>query len=89
MQQAVFRKVITQPILCAIAMSGFLSASAEDEVMVVTANQMEQNINDTLTDVELISRDDIERIQPQSFIDLLINVAGIDVVQKGGRGQDA
>ena len=49
---------------------------------------IEQNINDTLTDVEVIDRQDIERIQPQTFTDLLANIAGIDVVQKGGQGQN-
>ena len=62
---------------------------ADDNTIVVTANQMQQNIGDTLTDIEVIDREDIERIQPQSFIDLLVNVAGIDVVQKGGQGQDS
>ncbi|RLA05610.1 MAG: hypothetical protein DRQ47_00695 [Gammaproteobacteria bacterium] len=61
---------------------------AADEVLIVTANQMEQNITDTLTDVEVIEREDIERLQPQSFADLLVNIAGIDVIQKGGPGQD-
>ena len=77
-----------QSIAVSIALTQSISAQDADEVLVVTANQMQQNINDTLTDVEIINRQDIERLQPQSFVDLLVNIAGIDVVQKGGPGQD-
>lgn len=67
----------------------FANETSSSNRMIITANQLEQNINDTLTDVELIDSDDIERIQPQSLTDLLVNIAGIDSVQKGGLGQDS
>ncbi|TQV89624.1 TonB-dependent receptor domain-containing protein [Aliikangiella coralliicola] len=69
--------------------SALVNDSADDDsVIVVTANRMKQDINDTLADVEIIDRAEIERIQPQSFVDLLVNVAGIDFVQRGGHGQE-
>ena len=82
------KTTIVRSIGFAIAASFTLNLYADDEVVIVTANKFEQNINDTLTDVEVIDRTDIERIQPQSFIDLLSNIAGLDTVQKGGQGQD-
>ncbi|MFT5451546.1 MAG: vitamin B12 transporter [Enterobacterales bacterium] len=85
-------KTISQAIGIAMVTSSSLLTFAQDltteNVVVITANQIEQNINDTLTDVEVIDRQDIERIQPQTFADLLANIAGIDVVQKGGQGQN-
>ncbi len=62
---------------------------AKDETLVITANRLEQNIQDTLTDIAIIEREDIERLQPQSFTDILVNIAGLDITQKGGPGQDA
>ncbi len=63
--------------------------SADENVIVVTANRVAQDINDILADVEVIEREEIERIQPQSLIELLANISGVDSVQKGGHGQDA
>ncbi|MCP3675435.1 MAG: TonB-dependent receptor plug domain-containing protein, partial [Gammaproteobacteria bacterium] len=90
MKQSILFTRTIQSIAVSIALSHSISTLAveADEVIVVTANQMEQDINDTLTDVEVINREDIERLQPQSFVDLLVNIAGIDVVRKGGPGQD-
>lgn len=74
----------------AMILTGSLSAPliADDNVVVVTASRVEQNLTDILTDVEVIERDDIERIQPQSLVDLLVNVAGVDFAQNGGHGQN-
>jgi len=58
-----------------------------DNTIVVTANRTEQDINDTLAAVEVITREDIERIQPTSITDLLENIAGLDIVRNGGAGQ--
>jgi len=82
------RSLIVQSIALALATPLTLSTIADDNKIVITANQLEQDINDTLTDVEVIEREDIERIQPQSFVDLLVNIAGIDTVTKGGQGSD-
>lgn len=89
MNKSIHVKTAVQSTALAILLSNSISILATNESMIITANQMQQNINDTLTDVEIIDRQAIEKIQPQSFIDLLVNIAGIDVVQKGGQGQDA
>ncbi len=55
--------------------------------IVITANRTEQNINDTLAAVEIITREDIDRLQPESIVDLLTNIAGFDIARSGGAGQ--
>ena len=81
--------------LSSIALSTALSAaislpahSAEEEKLVITASKTKQDINDTLASITIIDRNDIERIQPESFAELLENLAGIDVVRQGGAGQN-
>lgn len=54
--------------------------------MVVTANRMPQSVNDTLESVTVISREDIDRLQPESLGDLLAGRAGIEVTANGGQG---
>ena len=84
-----FNQQLVTVIVLPLVLSSLVPIYAEDEIIVVTANQIQQSISDTLTDVEVIEREDIERLQPQSFLDLLVNIAGIDLIQKGGPGQDA
>ncbi|MET1256204.1 TonB-dependent receptor domain-containing protein [Aliikangiella maris] len=91
------KQFLLRATVLAIASSGSLATIADDAVesqsqdekIVVTANRIQQDINDTLTDVEIITRADIEKIQPRSLIDLLVNVSGLDSVQKGGHAQDS
>ncbi|MCP4411918.1 MAG: TonB-dependent receptor [Gammaproteobacteria bacterium] len=84
-------KFLVQSTALAIVATPSLNSFADidNNTIVVTANQMEQNINDTLTDIEVIERIDIEKIQAKSFTELLVNVAGVDTVQRGGHGQDS
>ncbi|WP_196140984.1 TonB-dependent receptor domain-containing protein [Aliikangiella sp. G2MR2-5] len=60
-----------------------------DETLVVTANRIQQNANEVLADIEIINRSDIEKIRPRTLVDLLETVAGIDVVKRGGHGQNS
>ncbi len=74
----------------AIASSPFVIADepvSDDKTIVITANRTEQDINDILAAVEVITREDIERIQPTSITDLLESIAGLDIVHNGGAGQ--
>jgi len=83
---ALKKNLITTSVALAIgSVSTF--TFADEEVMVVTANRMEQNINDTLAAVEVITREDIELIQPESITDLLTTIAGFDFAYNGGAGQ--
>nr|WP_256489779.1 TonB-dependent receptor [Pleionea sp. CnH1-48] len=69
--------------------SSAISAFADNEGnLVVTANRTPQDINDVLAPIEVITRDDINRLQPESLADLLTGIAGLDVVRQGGAGQN-
>ena len=71
----------------AVSTIAFAEEANDDNTIVITANRTEQNINDTLAAIEIITREDIERIQPESITDLLTSIAGLDIVHNGGAGQ--
>lgn len=52
----------------------------------VTANRIEQPVEETLASVTVIDRADIERSQSPDLSDLLARQAGVDVVRTGGPG---
>lgn len=58
------------------------------EPIVVTATRTAQTADETLASVTVITREDIERRQPQDIIDLLRTQAGIDITRSGGPGGD-
>lgn len=63
------------------------SAVAETEVLdpiVVTANRVAQSADQSMAPVSVITRADIQRLQPQSMLDLLRLQPGVDVVRSGG-----
>ncbi len=86
-------------IFAAIATSFSATAIAEDptssndsdqeNTLVITASRSEQPLDSVLSAFDLISREEIELIQPTSMSDLLSKVAGLDVVRQGGGGQNA
>jgi len=59
----------------------------ELETITVTATRTEQPLSATLSSITVIDREDIDAIQPLSTVELLSQVAGLDVSQQGGRGQ--
>ncbi|MDF5262253.1 TonB-dependent receptor plug domain-containing protein, partial [Vibrio parahaemolyticus] len=61
--------------------------TSTDETIVVTANRFEQAESRTLADVEVVTRQDIDRIQAKTLPDVLRRLTGIQVSQNGGRGQ--
>lgn len=61
-------------------------ASALNPV-IVTATRTAVTAGDTLSAVTVITRDDIQRLQPVSLIDLLTGLPGINFTQSGGIGQ--
>jgi len=65
------------------------SNTSEQNIVVVTANRTKQNINNSLAAIEVITREDIERLQPESITDLLENVVGFDIAYNGGAGQSS
>jgi vitamin B12 transporter len=55
--------------------------------VVVTATRTAETADDTLASVTVITRADIERLQPTSLADLVTGVAGVEVVNNGGPGK--
>ncbi|TCV92787.1 vitamin B12 transporter [Luteibacter rhizovicinus] len=55
--------------------------------VVVTATRSAMPLDETLAPVTVITRDDIERLQPQSVADLLTGLPGISIANSGGLGQ--
>src|SRR6188474_608551 len=54
------------------------------DTIVVTASRTKQKLADTLDTTTVISRNDIERIQPRDITDLLRREVGIDYSRTGG-----
>jgi len=70
----------TGPVVC--------SASEIDlGPIVITATRMAEPADQTLASVTVITRDDIERLQPHSVAELLTGIAGISSANAGGLGK--
>lgn len=55
--------------------------------VIVTANRTAQTLDQSLSSVTLITREEIERLQPATITDLLRSRAGIDVSSNGSFGK--
>jgi vitamin B12 transporter len=77
----------------AIAVSVSSSAYAQNlstttlDPILVTPNRISLTAYDTLAATTVLTREDIERLQPQDLPDLLGEVNGIHLTRSGGRGQ--
>src|SRR5690606_29820850 len=57
--------------------------------LVVTANRFQQSAKTVLAPTEVVTREDIDRWQSRSLIDVLRRLPGVDIAQNGGLGQTA
>ncbi|WP_019558199.1 TonB-dependent receptor domain-containing protein [Thioalkalivibrio sp. ALE12] len=57
------------------------------ETVQVTASRVAQTVDETLASVTIIDREEIERLQPQQFTDLLEGRAGIETSQNSAFGK--
>jgi vitamin B12 transporter len=65
-----------------------LYAQAEDMVqMLVTASRTAQSENESLASVTVITREDLQRLQPQSLQDALRGIPGLTLSNSGGAGK--
>lgn len=62
-------------------------AQDSETTQVVTANRIQQPVNTVLAPVEVVTREDIERWQSKSLMDVMRRLPGVDVAQNGGLGQ--
>ncbi len=58
----------------------------ESEPMVITATRSVQTVDETLTSVTVINREQIEQSQSPDLLELLRQQAGIDIARTGGPG---
>lgn len=68
--------------------ASFAVADTEAETTVVTATRTARTVDETLSSVTVITRADIERLQPESVVDLLRGQAGVSFTNNGGRGKN-
>lgn len=74
-------------VLSATAFSVWAQDSDSTNNMVVTASRFQQPVNTVLAPVSVVTKEQIDRWQPQSVIDVLRLLPGIDIAQSGGFGQ--
>ena len=58
-----------------------------DDTMLITGNPYNQSTDEIMSTVSIITRVDIDRIQPKSVAELLQKTAGIDIASNGGPAQ--
>lgn len=81
-------------LLCTVLLGLAPLASAATEVasldpVIVTATRTPQALDRTIGSASVITRVEIERLQPRDLLDLLRAQPGLSVAQTGGRGQQA
>ncbi|MBW6476654.1 MAG: TonB-dependent receptor [Chromatiales bacterium] len=79
-------------LLTAMLAAGYaLSVQAEQfiEPIIVTATRTAQTVDETLASVTVITREEIERLQPAQLSDLLQSRAGIHIASNGPFGKNS
>lgn len=94
-KQNTFKKSLLSLALASVISTPVAAAATDEsqakdiEVITVTATRSSLNIDDALTSQVVITRADIDLINPISVLDLLSSVPSIDIASNGGRGQNA
>ncbi|MFO7858361.1 MAG: TonB-dependent receptor [Ectothiorhodospiraceae bacterium] len=85
------RTAVSSAILLATAPALADTPNTDDaqtlETVQVTASRIAQTVDETLASVTIIDREEIERLQPQQFTDLLEGRAGIETSQNSAFGK--
>lgn len=71
------------------AFSGWAQDGTTPDTMVVTASRFKQPVDTVLAPVSVVTRQDIDRWQSTSVIDVMRRLPGVDVAQNGGIGQSS
>lgn len=79
---------VTAAIFAVGATSFTVVADESVETVVVTANGYEQPIDQVLSQVSVISREQIEQSPAQNLAGLLVSIPGVQITQTGGFGQN-
>ena len=82
------RFVLIGAVLIAHAATAVAESPTRTDPIVVTATRSAHTVDESLASVTVITREDIQRRQPQDIVDLLRTQAGIDITRSGGPGGD-
>ena len=69
------------------ALSFSVSANTNDDQIIVSANRFQQPVSSVLAPVTVVTREEIDKWQSNSVVDVLRRLPGVDVAQSGGIGQ--
>ena len=87
------RTTLAAGLLCALAAPAFAAdannAPTDIDDLFVTASRTAQTQDATLASVSVITREDIDRLQPASLPDLLRGQAGLSISNNGGMGKES
>lgn len=86
-----YKSPVVHPILAlSLFLSPFANVIAEDiPEIIVTANRTANTVDETIAPVTIITRNDIERLQATSVVDVLRSTPGVDISTNGGLGSNA
>lgn len=82
------KKTSLLTVLSVTAFSVWAQDSGKD-TMVVTAGRFKQPASTVLAPVSVVTREDIDRWQSTSVLDVMRRLPGVDVAQNGGLGQNS
>ncbi|AOM41685.1 TonB-dependent vitamin B12 receptor BtuB [Xenorhabdus hominickii] len=67
----------------------YFAVADNQDSLVVTANRFKQPISSVLAPMTVVTREDIDRWQSNSLVDVLRRLPSVDIAQNGGIGQNA
>ncbi|WP_318470095.1 TonB-dependent receptor domain-containing protein [Photobacterium leiognathi] len=88
------KKTLLALAVTSVYFPSFSSIAADDktqadDVMVVTANRFEQPVTSVLAPFNVVTRQDIDKVQAKTLTEVISLLPGVQVTQNGGRGQSS
>ncbi|MBJ6953135.1 TonB-dependent receptor domain-containing protein [Vibrio cholerae] len=78
--------LLASAIATLVSTSAFAAATDTAETIVVTANRVEQGINEQLSPIDVITKQQIKDLKVESLAELLKRLPGVQVANNGGPG---
>ncbi|WP_259053102.1 TonB-dependent vitamin B12 receptor BtuB [Klebsiella sp. BIGb0407] len=76
-------------VLSATAFSVWAQNNNSADNLVVTANRFQQPVNTVLAPTNIVTKEDIERWQSKTILDVMRRLPGVDIARNGGMGQSS
>ncbi|HET6806606.1 MAG TPA: TonB-dependent vitamin B12 receptor [Frateuria sp.] len=86
------KKTLLAATLCGSSFAALAADATKPAALppvIVTATRTAITVDDALSSVTVLTREDIDRLQPVSLIDLLQGLPGVTFAQSGGLGQQS